>query len=217
MSSSATAGPSSAPQTGPNASTSGSAAVNVTTKEEATTRYLALKSSLKSGLNKKRLIDRTLTDIEQQLWLFEGSYLSATAAAGGNIVKGYDNYLKASTGTGGGSGAGGGSQSRNAAAALAAAAAAGTGPGGIAGSHPEVPLEDRMFSLSSTTYLRSLELSNPEGSGAGSGDKPGSAGLGGGTGTSSSAANRQGSPGDMSVESKEESRANTSSRARKGR
>ncbi|CAD6897405.1 unnamed protein product [Tilletia controversa] len=172
----------------------------VTTKEEATARYLALKSSLKSGLAKKRQIDRTLTDIESQLWLFEGSYLAATASAGGNVVKGFDSYLKSSTGGGatGSSRTGGGM-----------GAALGGGAGG-SGAVADVPMEDRMFSLSSATYMRSLELMNSEGgldkasSGGLTGSALAAAGLGMG---SSSAANRQGSPADTSVEpAREESR-----------
>jgi len=157
-----------------------SAAASITTKEEATTRYLALKNSLKAGVAKKRLIDRTLTDIESQLWIFEGSYLAATAAAGGNIVKGFDNYLKASaSGTSGSTYRSSGNTSASHAIA--------------SGSVADVPNEDRMFSLSSATYLRSLELQN--GAGLDGADKSMSlTGLGG------LASNRQSSPADTSVE-----------------
>lgn len=110
--------------------------------EEAQQRYEATKKALKSGIAKKRQIDRALTDIESQIFLFEGSYLATTAASGGNIVKGFDGYLK-STATGGYS-------SKAAAAALAASAA-------------DVPIEDRMFSQSSATYTRSLQLKANEG------------------------------------------------------
>ncbi|PWN42910.1 hypothetical protein IE81DRAFT_283737, partial [Ceraceosorus guamensis] len=61
---------------------------------EAKERYESTKSTLRSGLSKKRQIDRTLTDLESQIYLFEGSYLSSTASSGGNIIKGFDGYLK---------------------------------------------------------------------------------------------------------------------------
>lgn len=106
--------------------------------EEAQQRYETTKRALKSGISKKRQIDRTLTDLESQIFLFEGSYLTNTAASGGNIVKGFDSYLKTSS--------------------MAA------GPGRSASINTsmlgsqDVPVEDRMFSLSSATYKRSLEL-----------------------------------------------------------
>lgn len=110
--------------------------------EEAKERYESTKRALKAGLSKKRLIDRTLTDLESQIYLFEGSYLSSTAASGGNIIKGFDAYLKLQAPP----------ASRAAAAAAAAAAANGA----------DVPLEDRLFSTSSATYARSLELKADE-------------------------------------------------------
>lgn len=106
--------------------------------EEATHRYNTTKAALQAGLAKKRIIDRTLTDLESQIYLFEGSYLASTAASGGNIIKGFDSYLKTTA-----------PASSSAAAAAAAAAATGAA---------NVPDEDRMFSLSSATYQRSLEL-----------------------------------------------------------
>lgn len=107
--------------------------------EEAQSRYLALKSQLDAALVKKRAIDRTLSDLESQIWLFEGSYFQTTAASGGNIIKGFDNYLKASQTTG-----------RGAAAAQ------------LALENGEIPPEDRVFSASSLTYQRSLELKAAE-------------------------------------------------------
>ncbi|CAO1628479.1 unnamed protein product [Parajaminaea phylloscopi] len=107
--------------------------------EEAQSRYLALKSQLDGALTKKRSIDRTLSDLEAQIWLFEGSYFQSTAASGGNIVKGFDNYLKATQTTG-----------RVAVAAQ------------LAIENGEIPPEDRVFSASSLTYQRSLELKAAE-------------------------------------------------------
>lgn len=111
--------------------------------EEAKQRYESTKKALKAGISKKRQIDRTLTDLESQIFLFEGSYLASTSASGGNIVKGFDGYLK-STATGGHH------TSKSAAAALAL-------------TPNDVPIEDRMFSNSSSSYTRSLQLKANEG------------------------------------------------------
>lgn len=115
--------------------------------EEARERYESTKKALRAGITKKRNIDRTLTDLESQIFLFEGSYLASTSASGGNIVKGFDSYLKA---TGAGS-------SSAAAAALSADGA-------------DVAIEDRTFSLSSATYQRSLELKANEAASGGHGN-----------------------------------------------
>jgi chromatin modification-related protein EAF6 len=113
--------------------------------EEAQQRYETAKKALKSGISKKRQIDRTLTDLESQIFLFEGSYLTNTAASGGNIVKGFDSYLKTNAITGGGS--------SNRYASINTSMLG----------NQDVPIEDRMFSLSSATYKRSLEMKANEG------------------------------------------------------
>ncbi|PWN19631.1 NuA4-domain-containing protein, partial [Microstroma glucosiphilum] len=110
-------------------STPSAAAASLTSHEEAQARYTALKAQIQETLRKKRNIDRTLSDLESQIWLFEGSYFTSTAASGGNIVKGFENYLK-----GGPAGASSGA------------------------SADAVANEDRVFSASSLTYQRSLEL-----------------------------------------------------------
>ncbi|CDS00184.1 uncharacterized protein SPSC_00920 [Sporisorium scitamineum] len=112
--------------------------------EEATQRYQAIKLALRTGLANKRIIDRALIDLESQIYLFEGSYLQSTASSGGNIVKGFDSYLKNSSASAGS--ARGNNSNNNAAAALG-----------------DIPLEDRIFSLSSATYQKSLELKANEG------------------------------------------------------
>lgn len=111
--------------------------------EEAQQRYETTKKALKSGISKKRHIDRTLTDLESQIFLFEGSYLSNTAASGGNIVKGFDSYLKTNAVTGGSS------------------KISSINTSMLGGQ--EIAPEDRMFSISSATYKRSLELKASEG------------------------------------------------------
>lgn len=113
--------------------------------EEAQQRYETAKKALKSGISKKRQIDRALTDLESQIFLFEGSYLTNTAASGGNIVKGFDSYLKTNAVTGGGN--------SNKYASINTSMLG----------NQDVPVEDRMFSLSSATYKRSLEMKANEG------------------------------------------------------
>ncbi|CCF50948.1 hypothetical protein NDA10_006005 [Ustilago hordei] len=116
------------------------ATASTSSLEEANQRYQATKLSLRTGLATKRLIDRSLIDLESQIYLFEGSYLQSTSTSGGNIVKGFDSYLKNSS-----SGAGGGRSSSSNNVLL------------------DIPLEDRIFSLSSATYQKSLELKANEG------------------------------------------------------
>ncbi|WVW84948.1 hypothetical protein I302_106984 [Kwoniella bestiolae CBS 10118] len=49
---------------------------------------------LEAAQKKKRAIDTNLANLEHSIYAFEGSYLDETAASGGNIIKGFDNYLK---------------------------------------------------------------------------------------------------------------------------
>jgi chromatin modification-related protein EAF6 len=84
--------------------------------------YEKAKQELQQALLKKRTVDRSLVSlifffqlpfsclcrvshvcgfqaaIESNLYAFEGSYLSETASSGGNIIQGFEGYLK---GTGG--------------------------------------------------------------------------------------------------------------------
>lgn len=130
------------PSTAAAAASSSSGSNAPSSLEEANQRYQATKVALRTGLANKRLIDRSLIDLESQIYLFEGSYLQSTATSGGNIVKGFDAYLKNSSSSSGG---GRGSNANNAAAL------------------GDIPLEDRIFSLSSATYQKSLELKANEG------------------------------------------------------
>ncbi|KAK4698156.1 chromatin modification-related protein EAF6, partial [Lecanoromycetidae sp. Uapishka_2] len=71
--------------------------------------YEKLKRDLRETLQKKRLLDKNMATLEDQIYRYEASYLEETGA--GNIIKGFDNYIKGSTATGTTSGnAGGGTR-----------------------------------------------------------------------------------------------------------
>jgi len=89
-------------------------------------RYDAAKKELLQALTKRRMVDKQLAQLEVQIHNLEGSYLTETAAhSGGNIIHGFDGYLK-------------------------------NPPGGRR--KYEVTDADRLFSTSSLTYKKSLEL-----------------------------------------------------------
>ncbi|KAI9845843.1 MAG: hypothetical protein M1837_004524 [Sclerophora amabilis] len=68
--------------------------------------YEKLRRDLRETLQKKRLLDKNMASLEEQIYKYENSYLEETSA--GNIIKGFDNYIKGSAaGTGGGAGAAG--------------------------------------------------------------------------------------------------------------
>ncbi|GAA5992187.1 hypothetical protein JCM10908_001810 [Rhodotorula pacifica] len=106
------------------------------------------RKELRTSLDKKRKLDRDLATLEQSIYAFEGSYLSdalfppsatanqatsnATSSQFGNIIRGYDSYLKAPSAS---------AQDRKR-------------------FRPGDPPSDkeRMFSASSATFHRSVEL-----------------------------------------------------------
>ncbi|EPT05095.1 hypothetical protein FOMPIDRAFT_1045167 [Fomitopsis schrenkii] len=90
-------------------------------------RYDAAKKELMQALAKRRDVDKQLAHLEVQIYNLEASYLTDTAAhSGGNILHGFEGYLKNPTG---------------------------------GRKKFEIGDADRMFSSSSTTYKKSLELS----------------------------------------------------------
>lgn len=89
-------------------------------------RYESLKNELKKALPKKRQADKQLAAVEVQIYNLEATYLTETAAhSGGNIIQGFDGYLKNQT----------------------------TGRRKY-----EINDQDRLFSRSSLTYQKSLDL-----------------------------------------------------------
>jgi len=56
--------------------------------------YEKLRKDLRESLQKKRHLDQSLSTLEDSITRLESSYLEDTATAG-NIVRGFDNYIKA--------------------------------------------------------------------------------------------------------------------------
>ncbi|KAI4609668.1 uncharacterized protein J4E88_004322 [Alternaria novae-zelandiae] len=96
--------------------------------------YERLRRDLRESLNKKRIIDNSLLQLEDNILRVETQYLEETSA--GNIIKGFDNYIKG-------------------AATTTTAGGAGTA------TRRKAPISDadRIFSRSSTSFLR--ESSTP--------------------------------------------------------
>lgn len=104
--------------------------------------YEKLRRDLRDTLQKKRMIDRNMAAIEDSIYRQETAYLEETSAAG-NIVKGFDNYIKASAV----------SSSANSAGGTISGSAAG---GGVGASRRKAAVSDsdRVFSKSSVSYMR---------------------------------------------------------------
>ena len=122
--------------------------------------YEKLKKDLRETLNKKRTLDKNMATLEDQIYRYETSYLEETSA--GNIIKGFDNYIKGSAAPGssttttntGGGGAGTSTRRKG-------------GPG------MDV---DRVFSRSSASFMRELSPPSsaqvsPPGAGTPTGEK----------------------------------------------
>lgn len=110
--------------------------------------YESLRRSLRETLTRKTLLDKSLLSLETSLYRAETLYLEDTGA--GNIIRGFDNYIKGTTASssslsGGGAGGGGG------------------GGGGAGGGRKRggVGEGDRVFSKSSVGFAR--EVSPEEG------------------------------------------------------
>jgi chromatin modification-related protein EAF6 len=73
--------------------------------------YEKLRRDLRESLQKKRALDTSIHGIEESIFRMETAYLEETGA--GNIIKGFDNYIKGTAGVSGASGAlGGGTATR---------------------------------------------------------------------------------------------------------
>ncbi|KAL8877416.1 MAG: hypothetical protein Q9198_004567 [Flavoplaca austrocitrina] len=109
--------------------------------------YEKLKRDLRETLHKKQALDKSIATLEDQIYRIEASYLEETSAAG-NIIKGFDNYIKGSTLSG--------SVSAGAGAGGAGGGGAGGGGGGTSTRRKGVTEQDRVFSRSSCSYMREL-------------------------------------------------------------
>ncbi|KKZ64333.1 chromatin modification-like protein EAF6 [[Emmonsia] crescens] len=104
--------------------------------------YEKLRRELRETIQKKRLMDKSMAALEESIYRFEQSYLEETGA--GNIIKGFDNYIKGSSGVSGiGLGSSLGSMT------------GGSGTGGPATRRKTaVQDSDRVFSRSSASFMR---------------------------------------------------------------
>ncbi|KAL8774703.1 MAG: hypothetical protein Q9209_000642 [Squamulea sp. 1 TL-2023] len=105
--------------------------------------YEKLKRDLRETLQKKRLLDKNMATLEDQIYRIEASYLEETSSAG-NIIKGFDNYIKGSALSGSVSAGAGGP------------AGGGGGGGGTSTRRKGVTEQDRVFSRSSCSFMREL-------------------------------------------------------------
>ncbi|KAI4227854.1 MAG: hypothetical protein L6R36_002077 [Xanthoria steineri] len=113
--------------------------------------YEKLKRDLRETLQKKRALDKNMATLEDQIYRIEAAYLDETASAG-NIIKGFDNYIKGSAlsgsvSAGGAAGGGGGG---------AGGGGGGGGGGGTSTRRKGVTEQDRVFSRSSCSFMREL-------------------------------------------------------------
>ncbi|PGH15632.1 hypothetical protein AJ79_02225 [Helicocarpus griseus UAMH5409] len=129
---------------GPNGTATPSAPAGVSAEQmqsRGIPYYEKLRRELRDTLHRKRMMDKNMAALEESIYRFEQSYLEETGA--GNIIKGFDNYIKGASG-GSGIGAGG-----------ALGSMAGGGAGGPATRRKTaVQDSDRVFSRSSASFMR---------------------------------------------------------------
>ncbi|KKY18940.1 putative chromatin modification-like protein eaf6 [Phaeomoniella chlamydospora] len=130
--------------------TAAAAAKPATTAPDTANRglpyYEKLRRDLRDTIQKKRILDKNLSALEDSIFRLESSYLEDTSPAG-NIIKGFDNYIKGSTVSGSGGGGGG--------------PGSGTISGSAAGgTRRKIVIQDtdRVFSRSSTGSMKSAEV-----------------------------------------------------------
>jgi chromatin modification-related protein EAF6 len=113
--------------------------------------YEKLRRDLRESLQKKRTLDASIHSIEESIYRMETSYLEETGA--GNIIKGFDNYIK---GSAGGSSAGSGGT-------LIGGGMGGGGGGTATRRKGGIGDADRIFSKSSASFnrVRCLAASYP--------------------------------------------------------
>jgi len=128
------------PPGGSNPSTKGTAA----TEERGLPYYEKLRRDLRDILAKKQRLDKNLASLEESIHRHETIYLEETSSAG-NIIKGFDNYIKSSATT----------NPAVTSGTISGSAAGGSRRRGV------VNELDRVFSRSSTSYLNGRESDSP--------------------------------------------------------
>ncbi|KKK16611.1 hypothetical protein ARAM_004625 [Aspergillus rambellii] len=98
--------------------------------------YEKLRRELRDTLQKKRLMDKSMAQLEEQIYRFEQSYLEETTA--GNIIKGFDTYIKGSS----------------SGSSLGAGLSLSSGVGTASRRKAQVTDNDRVFSRSSASFMR---------------------------------------------------------------
>lgn len=145
------------------ASTSKAAAQDEATRGRP--HYEKLRRDLKMAIERKRAIDADIANLDQEISRAEDEYLETTSAAG-NLIRGFDNYIKASGVAG-------------------AASVSASGPGTATRRKGGISDSDRIFSRSSVGWTPSDDvntnvaaaLRKDDGKGSGR-DTPGSQGNG---------------------------------------
>ncbi|CAE6402699.1 unnamed protein product [Rhizoctonia solani] len=66
----------------------------MSTEAEGKALYESARKDLVNALMKRKEIDKQLAALESQIYTFEGNYLTETTNSGGNIIQGFENYLK---------------------------------------------------------------------------------------------------------------------------
>jgi chromatin modification-related protein EAF6 len=124
--------------------------------------YEKLRRDLRDALTRKRALDTTLSALEESIARTESNYLDDTLTSGGNIIRGFDGYLKSTVST-------------------AAAASHTTGTSSRRkGLENKGPSEaDRIFSRSSAVVGRDSPAPLGSGSASGSGTPSGAVTPGG--------------------------------------
>lgn len=71
----------------------GSAATNIAADQPGRPYYESLRANLRTTLDKKRRLDAELAELEDRIFKAESTYLEETAGSG-NIVRGFDGWVK---------------------------------------------------------------------------------------------------------------------------
>ncbi|CCO33442.1 Chromatin modification-related protein EAF6 [Rhizoctonia solani AG-1 IB] len=66
----------------------------MSTEAEGKALYEGARKDLVNALMKRKEIDKQLAALESQIYTFEGNYLTETTNSGGNIIQGFESYLK---------------------------------------------------------------------------------------------------------------------------